>query len=303
MIHRALIRIICLGLMVLGAAACSPKKFAVNQFGNAISGGSSVYLSDNDPELVREAIPFGLKTYESLLEVTPNHRGLLLSAASGFTSYAYLLQQEADLIDYDDYRRARHLRERAAKLYLRGRDFALRGLALRHPDFTENLLADPEATLAEAGPKDIPFLYWAGAAWAGALSADKNDTGLIAALPIAGALLLRVVELDETFDEGAAYDLLLSYEANRPGGDLELARSYYDRALELSGGKRAGLYLTLAESIAVQEQNLAEFEQLVALALAVDADATPNLRLVNTLAHQRAEWLQTTTPDLFFEVD
>ena len=163
--------------MVLGAAACSPKKFAVNQFGNAISGGSSVYLSDNDPDLVRAAIPFGLKTYESLLEISPNHKGLLLSAASGFTSYAYLLQNEADRIDARDYREARRLRARAANLYLRGRDYAFRGLSLKNPNFKERLTRDPEATLAETTIKDIAYLYWAAASWGGALSAAKDDAG------------------------------------------------------------------------------------------------------------------------------
>ena len=106
-------------LVALGIlTGCSAKKVGANIFGNAISGGTSVYMTDDDPELIKEAFPFGLKTMEGLLEVTPKHKGLLLSAASGFTSYAYLLQQEADEIDYDDYKAAQRLRARATKLYL-----------------------------------------------------------------------------------------------------------------------------------------------------------------------------------------
>jgi hypothetical protein len=284
-------------------AGCSAKKVGANIFGNAISGGTSVYLTDNDPELVKEAFPFGLKTMEGLLEVTPKHKGLLLSAASGFTSYAYLLQQEADEIDYDDFIAARRLRARATKLYQRGRDYALRGLSLRNETFTENLLADPEATLAATGKKDIFFLYWAGAAWAGALTADKNDTRLIATLPIAGSLVARVLELDETFDDGAGHEFMVSYEATRPGGDLEKSRWHYQRALEISGGKRASLYLALAEGPSVQEQNLEGFKSLINAALSVDADAIPELRLVNTLAHQRAKMLMSRLPDLFLDAE
>ena len=299
----ALIRIFCLGLMVLGAAACSPKKFAVNQFGNAISGGSSVYLSDNDPDLVRAAIPFGLKTYESLLEVSPNHKGLLLSAASGFTSYAYLLQNEADRIDARDYREARRLRARAANLYLRGRDYAFRGLSLKNPNFKERLTWDPEATLAETTIKDIAYLYWAAASWGGALSAAKDDAELIAALPFSGAMMERVIELDAGFNDGAAYEYMITYEATRPGGDLEKAREYYRKALELSGGLRASVYLALAEGISVQNQDLNEFRSLLAAARAVDPDGVRNQRLVNTIAIRRAEWLEASIPDLFLEAD
>jgi hypothetical protein len=93
-------------------AACSVKRTAVDIVGDAVSGGSGVYASDDDPDLVREAIPFGLKTYESLLAVSPEHRGLLLAAANGFVRYAYLLEQEADEIEAADPAGARALRAR-----------------------------------------------------------------------------------------------------------------------------------------------------------------------------------------------
>jgi hypothetical protein len=60
-------------------AACSMKKTAANIIGDTLAGSGGVYASDDDPELIREAIPFGLKTYESLLEVSPDHEGILLT--------------------------------------------------------------------------------------------------------------------------------------------------------------------------------------------------------------------------------
>ncbi|MEE8203473.1 MAG: TRAP transporter TatT component family protein, partial [Alphaproteobacteria bacterium] len=69
-------------LLSVALAGCSVKQMAVNLLGDALAGGAGVYASDDDPELVREAIPFGLKTYDSLLEVSPDHRGLLLAAAN-----------------------------------------------------------------------------------------------------------------------------------------------------------------------------------------------------------------------------
>ncbi len=59
---------------------------AVNIVGDTLAGSGGVYASDDDPELVRAAIPFGLKTYEGLLEVSPEHKGILLASASGFTA-------------------------------------------------------------------------------------------------------------------------------------------------------------------------------------------------------------------------
>ena len=55
----------CRGAFASDLSACSVKRTAVNIVGNALSGGGVVYASDDDPELIREAIPFGLKTFES----------------------------------------------------------------------------------------------------------------------------------------------------------------------------------------------------------------------------------------------
>jgi len=55
------IRLLVLALAALLLACCSVKRTAVNIVGNALSGSGGVYTSDDDPELICEAIPFGLK--------------------------------------------------------------------------------------------------------------------------------------------------------------------------------------------------------------------------------------------------
>ena len=198
-------------------SGCSPKRLAVNMIGNAITGSGEVYAADDDLELIRDAVPFGLKTYESLLATSPHHRGLLLAAGSGFTQYAYaFVQSDAERVDPTDHVRARELRARAHKLYLRGRDYALRGLEAAHAGFTARLRTDRAAALTMTGAADLPFLYWAGAAWAGALTAAKDDLQLLADLPTAAALVQRVLELDETYDRGAAHEFFIAYEGSRP---------------------------------------------------------------------------------------
>ena len=248
-------------------------------------------------------MPFGLKTFEGLLSVSPEHRGLLLAAASGFTAYAYFRQNYADRLDAVDLPRARELRARAHKLYLRGRDYALRGLQANHPGFTTGLKGDRNVVLAKTTKDDVPFLYWAGVSWAGALTAAKDNLDLIAQLPIAEALVGRVLELDEGYDLGAAHEFFISYEGSRPGGSVTRAREHYLRALEISGGQRASVHLALAEAVTIREQNLPEFQALIARILAVDPEKIPHLRLVNTIVRQRAVWLETRISDLFLESD
>jgi predicted anti-sigma-YlaC factor YlaD len=288
------------GLLLAG---CSIKRTAVDAVGDTLAGGAGVYASDDDPELIFEAMPFGLKTYESLLEVSPEHEGLLLAAARGFTVYAYMLQDDADRLDDVDVEQARQIRRRVRNLYLRGRDYALRGLQVEHDNFAATLETDRSAALRMTTEDDVPFLYWAGASWAGALSVAKDDLNLIAELPTAGALVGRVLELDESYDRGSAHEFFISYEGSRPGGNSEKARQHYRRALELSQGERASVHLALAETVSVKEQNLAEFEDLIAAALAVDSDGVPESRLANIVAQCRAQWLRKRIPDLFLDAE
>lgn len=277
-------------------SACS----TADLVGDAITGGGTdVFASDSDPQLVREAIPFGLKIYESLLAETPTHKGLLLACARGFTAYAYMIQNEADQIDDTDVNKARTQRARASKLYLRGRDYALRALEAEHKGFSEQLRTNLTAALAMTTVDDVAFLYWAGAAWAAALSADKNNLGLVAEFPLSGALVRRVLELDETFKDGSAHEFLISYEAARPGGNIKLAREHYRKALKLSKGARAMTHLALAEAVSIKEQKISEFRSLLDAVMALDPDAEPKFRLVNALARDRARWLRKRIPDLF----
>jgi len=282
---------------------CSIKQTVVNYAGDAISGGGGVWSSDEDPQLIKEALPFALKTNESLLEVSPGHMGLLEATATGFLAYALLVKEEADRIEAEDLKAARKLNFRASKLFIRGRDHALRALDQRYPGFTAALATNREATLGHAEAEDAPFLFLAGAGWAGALSADTGNLGLVADFPTAGALVQRVLEVDDAFNEGSAHEFMISFEASRPGGSFETARKHYNRALKLSGGNRASVYLALAEAVSVGEQDVNEFRAMLKAARAVDVDEAPNSRLLNIVAQERAEWLEARIPDLFLLAD
>jgi hypothetical protein len=115
-------------------SSCSVKRYAINQLGNALAASGSTFASDDDPELIRAAVPFSLKLVESLIAESPRHEGLLLAATRGFTEYAYaFVQQDADELDDKDKVASTAMRARAAKLYLRARNYGLRGLEVSIP--------------------------------------------------------------------------------------------------------------------------------------------------------------------------
>jgi predicted anti-sigma-YlaC factor YlaD len=293
--------------LAFGLAGCSSvQRLAVNRVGDALAQGGSVYASDDDPELVFQAVPFALKTVESLLAQSPRHKGLLLAAASGFTEYAYgALQQEADYVEARDLARATELRNRARKLYLRAMGYGWRGLEVDLPDLRQRLRvdADPDHALSATTRAQVPLLYWTGAAWGAAIAISKDDPELTADQSRAAALIRRVLALDEGFEAGAAHDFMIAYEGGRAsvGGSLAEARRHLQRSLELARGHRAGPLVTFAETVSVGRQDKAEFKQLLEQALAVDANAAPDFRLANVLAQRRARWLLGRTEELFVE--
>ena len=73
--------LLCVLLMTSGA--CSLRSMAVNAIVPTLAD-PTVYLSAEDPELVRESLPFLLKTMESILTSSPAQRDALLSACQGF---------------------------------------------------------------------------------------------------------------------------------------------------------------------------------------------------------------------------
>src|ERR1035441_6958825 len=124
---KTLIRCAAVCSALLLATGCLIKRVAINKLGNALASGGSTFTSDDDPELVEAAIPFGLKLYESLLDESPKHRGLLLAACSGFTECAYaFVDARVDEAKDESLERADALRVRARKLYLRANRYGMR---------------------------------------------------------------------------------------------------------------------------------------------------------------------------------
>jgi hypothetical protein len=278
------------------------KNAALDQVGDALAGASTAWASDDDPELVREAAPFSLKLFESLIAQRQQHVGLRVAAASGFAQYAYaFVEQDADFAEDASFARAEELRARARKLYLRARDHALAGLEVEHAGFGARLRATPEQAAAELDADELELAYWCAAPWGAAIALSKDDPARIAELPVVEALFTRALELDEEWGDGALLSAWIGLESVRAGAGsdaLERAEQRYRHALLVSGGLQASLHVAFAEKICVQRQDLPAFREALAKALAIDVDARRENRLANVLAQRRARWLLAREGDL-----
>jgi predicted anti-sigma-YlaC factor YlaD len=286
-------------------AGCSVRRYAINKLGDALADTGSTFASDDDPELIRGALPFSLKLIESLLAESPRHQGLLLAAASGFTQYSYaFVQQEADEVEARDVGEAERLRTRARRLYLRARNYGVRGLETRHREFGPALRQSPKQVVNQTSMEEVPLLYWTAASWAAAIALSKDDPELVADLPLVEALVDRALELDENYDSGTIHGFLITYETARRGGKgdpSERSRRHFDRAVALSSGQLASPFVALAEAVSIGKQDRKEFESLLTRALAIQVDDKPGWRLANLVMQRRARWLLSRADELFLE--
>ena len=75
-------------LSLLSGCALVRRK-AVGMVASTLASSGDVFTRDDDPELVGQAIPFGLKLYESLLDSAPKNKDLLY-VGTEFGLYASL---------------------------------------------------------------------------------------------------------------------------------------------------------------------------------------------------------------------
>jgi predicted anti-sigma-YlaC factor YlaD len=300
--HRRLLA--TAAFLLITAPGCAG--LAARVAAGALTSGGDTYATDGDPELVRDAVPFGLKTMEAVLAADPRNEALLLALCSGYTQYAYaFVASQADAADLGGrLAEAKQHRTRARRLFLRAREYGLRALDEQRDGMGGRLrsLRDLPGVLARARKAEVPYLYWTASAWTLAIVSAKGDLGLVAELPAPVAMMERALALDEAWDQGSLHEFFIAYDATRTereGGGAAGVRAHHDRALALSGGKKLGPRVSLAEGLLVQAQDRAGFTATLEEVLKADLDAAPGFRLVNTLAQRRARLLLDHVDDLF----
>lgn len=289
-------------VLLFALLACSPRRYALKQVASALSsnGEGGAFARDDDPELVRDAVPFALKTMESLADALPDDAGLRLGLARGFTQYAFaFVQQPAELGAPPDV--AASELGRARKFYLRARGYGLEGMRLARGVSEDQLRKSPAQAAARFRKEDVELLYWTLAPWAAAIAANKRDLELVGDVPVVAALLDRALALDESFDQGALHEFAITFDSARPEGPPVPPRTHFERARQLAQGEKISALVTYAQAVSGPAQNKKEYQALLKEAAGYDVDqpkARKN-RLANVLAQRRAAYLLKHEDDVF----
>ncbi|MCK4707377.1 MAG: hypothetical protein KAU21_02085, partial [Gammaproteobacteria bacterium] len=250
---------------------------------------SLAMLNQDDLEIVRAGSPAYLIMLDSFIEGDPENVSMLISGSKLYGSYTSAFVEDED--------RAKRLADKSLAL-------AQRALCLDLKPVCKKLdakLDDFLPILAKIKKPEQPILFAYASAWAGWIQVNTDDWNAIAQVPKLTAMLKRSVELDENYDDGAAFLYLGVLASQIPpslGGKPEQGRAYFEKAQSLSAGKNLMVNVLFAEHYGrlVFDQEL--HDRLLKQVLDADINE-PGLALVNTLARKKASELLAESPDYF----
>ncbi|HKL64156.1 MAG TPA: TRAP transporter TatT component family protein [Woeseiaceae bacterium] len=279
--------IIALAAVALGSTGCaSLVSSAASGFADNLS---SAVLNQTDPETVRDGAPAYLLLLDSLVEGSPDDPAVLQAAAELYASYGAVFA--------DDPARAKRLTERA-------RDYGSRSLCIEYRPscrWDEQGYSAFEDSLGGLKPGDADALFSYALSSLAYIRAHSDDWNSLAELPRMQAVLERLLALDEGEYDAQAYTYLAVLATLRPpslGGEPELARNYFEKAIELTEGRDLSVKVEYARGYArlLYEREL--HDRLLNEVLEADP-VVPGYTLTNTLAQRDAEALLESADTYF----
>ncbi|MFW5960735.1 MAG: TRAP transporter TatT component family protein [Chitinivibrionales bacterium] len=292
-------------ILTVSLLRCSVQNIALEKVSDMFSSGTGeVFSNDNDPELIKEALPFALKLYESLLQSLPEDDDLLLATGKAFCMYSYaFVQGPADTLSDKAIDLKTKKYKRAEKLYMRGYRYLRRALEVRHPDFIEYYDSKKyDSALDLCTERDTTLLYWTANSFMGAYTTNKFNLAMGMKVKGAVSMMKEVMKYNESFNNGAVHNFFISYYGNMPksmGGSNKLAREHFKRSVEISGGRNPAPYLALATSVSVSEKKPDEFKSLLRKATDIDPEKKSGNRLEVIIAQDKASWMLENIDNYF----
>ena len=244
-----------------------------------------------DVDMVRDAYPANLIQLDGLIEASPYNTKLLLKASEAYFGYSFAFVEDAD-------------EERAKKLYLKSKDYALRVLEKNRncKKALDGPIDDFVSSLQTFDKKDVPALFRCSTAWIAWIALNLHDPAVLLDLPKVEAIWARILELDETYYYGSTHASLGAYFASQSlsmGGDPEKAKYHFDRAFEISEANLLVVHLMYAQYYAYQIQDRKLFTETLEEILSTPENFYPELNLINEIAKRKARKLLDNV-DMYF---
>ncbi len=270
--------------MVFGLSACTA--MVTSRLGNNLS---MAILNQDDPDTVRAGAPAYLLLLDSLIEGSPNDPTILVAGAKLYSAYAAVF--------VEDEERARRMSDKA-------RRYARRALCLGRPNICKldgGAFSDLVPALQHLTEGDLPTLYAYALTWALWIQTHSSDWSAVADLPKVEAMLEKVVQLNDRYENGQPHIYLGIIRTQLPpalGGKPEEGRDQFKKAIEISNGKNLMAKVEYARRYARLIFDRELHDMLLNEVLAAEPEA-PALTLSNVLAQRQAKTLLQSADDYF----
>jgi len=257
--------------------------------GSATDTLSAAILEQNDPDLVAEGAPAYLLLLDGMIQNNPQSPALLAAAAQLNAVYGAFFSADA---------------ERAVQFATKAQNYGNRAIcvdlnaACEWQDLDYDAFVD---ALEDVSKRQMESLFAYGVGWLSYLQATSADWNTVADVPRVQAVLDRLVAIYDTYRDGAVHVYLGLLNALRPpalGGEPEIARAHFERAIELSGGRDLGAKVQFARSYARLVYDRELHDRLLTEVLEASTEA-PGLTLFNVLAQQEAKVLLEDADEYF----
>jgi hypothetical protein len=227
---------------------------------------------------------------DALAEAHPDNPAVLVAAADAQMAYA------TGFVDKEH-------KARSKAMYLKAKTYGLRALA-KNKRF-ERALDGPQDEFVQSlrgfKKKDAGALFTTASAWVMWIIASSDSPAALGGMPKVLAMMDRVQELDPGIREGGVdlfYGIYYTVLPLGGGRDMEKARAYFDRSMEISGPDYLLSRVTFAEFYARYAFDQELFESTLKQVLAAEPKE-PRFTLMNAVAKTRAQDLLAQVDDLF----
>ena len=250
---------------------------------------SAAVLNQDDPELIRDGLPTLMLTMDSMIQGSPDSPQLLAAGASLYATYGAVFAVGE---------------ERSLKLTARARRYGLQAMCETYepscawPGMTYDEFV---ATLDGIGPKHADILYAYGYASLSFLQARTSDYDTIAEFPLIQALFDHYLNISGDEVNSSVYTYMGIMHTLRPpslGGEPEVAREFFERAIAESGGHDLGAKVAYAKGYAKLLYERELHDRLLNEVLEADPNQTGYV-LTNVMAQKEAAALLAEADDFF----